>query len=263
MKCGGDSSSVDKNRLRVSFQEALNWIAFHNLAGMSVGPIPLGIRLTDKSYFEDWALGRLDFAVELLLDRATHGKIRIYDGNEFSAIVLSAEFLAKAEYIDIDENDGKPNHPRLVVREKVDDPDDPDESYYEISKEHHILSVDYDDLLAEFWGNEKSTLPTSVAGPSNTPETPIRRRANGAGAPMKHDWPGFMAEALDRCGRDSAINRQADLEKQMADWCANNWPSEPTASAIRQWAGAAFKKAKKSAGLSNSEEANNSEPSTP
>ena len=94
-----------------SFQEALNWIAFHNLAGMSVQPHTLGIRLTDKSYFEDWALGRLDFAVELLLDRATQRSGFTMVTN-FIAIVLSDKDPGKAEFIDIDENDGKPNHPR-------------------------------------------------------------------------------------------------------------------------------------------------------
>jgi hypothetical protein len=76
---------------------------------------------------------------------------------------------------------------------------------------------------------------------------------------MKHDWPGFIVEALDRCGRDNTIRRQADLEKQMMEWCASNWPCEPADSAIRQWAGAAFKKARLSAVSRGASDANNSD----
>jgi hypothetical protein len=58
----------------------LRWIAWRNFGGYIVGPQPLGWRAVagPNPGPDEMGLSREEFAVELLLDRAARGRIRIY-----------------------------------------------------------------------------------------------------------------------------------------------------------------------------------------
>ncbi len=59
--------------------------------------------------------------------------------------------------------------------------------------------------------------------------TPIERR----GRKRKFDWDSFYIEVALIADLDGLPAKQADLEKQMAYWCLENWGEEPGVSAIR------------------------------
>ncbi len=54
------------------------------------------------------------------------------------------------------------------------------------------------------------------------------------GRPPKYLWYDFLREVVRRADLDGLPEKQADLEKQMQEWCASEWGQEPTVSAIRE-----------------------------
>jgi len=102
----------------VSFDEAVNWIAYQNFAGASVGPIGIRERyILDQDYFSVYTTTSSRLASDLLLDRAARGLIRIYamvswpyqqeDGKITSLpppVLLSTEFLRGVQYHTFEED---------------------------------------------------------------------------------------------------------------------------------------------------------------
>jgi hypothetical protein len=152
--------------------------------------------------------------------------------------------LIKAE-LDFDEYEG----PTLFIREE--------RAYTE-------LAVNYDDLMKEFWGSD--ALPTSIqemrSPDRNEPAFTLPGSQDEAAAlamPLKvrgrrprYPWPDFMAELVAELHRRSIsgppVANQAEIERQMLDWCANKWGAEPAVSQIREWVGPTFRAISRSPG---------------
>ncbi len=64
-------------------------------------------------------------------------------------------------------------------------------------------------------------------------DKPARRR----GRPPEHDWEAFWIEAVSRADIDGLPERQADFERQMADWFEHEQGKAPSDSQIREKAG--------------------------
>lgn len=60
------------------------------------------------------------------------------------------------------------------------------------------------------------------------------------GRRAQYHWPDFAAEMARYC-RASIPTNQAELERHMKEWCAENWGGEPSDSMIREWVEPTFK----------------------
>ena len=254
--------------LCVLYREAISWIAFRNCGGCdtSIGPrllrdLPRYDDDSDDEVERGIGIGRYMLAQSLLLDYARKGRIRIYangaswskenkwaaaladeniekdEEDVFSPIQLTADFLIKAE-LDFHEYEG----PTLFIREE--------RAYTE-------LAVNYDDLMKEFWGSD--ALPTSIqemrSPDRDEPAFTLPGSQDEAAAlamPLKvrgrrprYPWPDFMAELVAELHRRSIsgppVANQAEIERQMLDWCTNKWGAEPAVSQIREWVGPTFR----------------------
>jgi hypothetical protein len=231
--------------LCVPFREAVWWIACQNLAGWCRGPVPLSIVFSDTHNEEDDAAARFAHALDLLLNHAARGKVRLYAGSfslgQFNQgqvnLLLDPAFIAKARYVE--EDDGEISVLYVPEEEEGDEE--------EGGGRAEDLAVDYRDLTEQFWGTDRAaeSSPTAAAShqPARPPVPPAALRRSAArrrGRPPEYDWPAFLAEALRRCltGR---IARQGELETQMLQWCVEQWDKEPSESQVRDYAGAAFR----------------------
>jgi hypothetical protein len=249
----------------VLYREAISWIAFRNFGGWdtSIGPrllrdLPRYDDDSDDEVERGIGIGRYMLAQSLLLDYARKRRIRIYANGTLkdkwaaalvdeniekdeedvsSPIQLTADFLIKAE-LDFHEYEG----PTLFVREE--------RAYTE-------LAVNYDDLMKEFWGND--ALPMSIqeirSADRNEPAFTLPGSQDEAATlamPLKirgrrprYPWPDFMAELVAELHRRSIsgppVANQAEIERQMLDWCTNKWGAEPAVSQIREWVGPTFR----------------------
>ena len=251
--------------LCVLYREAISWIAFRDFGGCypSIGPrllrdLPRFDDDSDDEVERGIGIGRYMLAQSLLLDYARKGRIRICANGTLSdkwtvaladeniekdeedvslPIQLTADFLIKAE-LDFHESEG----PTLFIREE--------RAYTE-------LAVNYDDLMKEFWGND--ALPMSIqeirSADRNEPAFTLPGSQDEAAAlamPLKvrgrrprYPWPDFMAELVAELHRRSIsgppVANQAEIERQMLDWCMNKWGAEPAVSQIREWVGPTFR----------------------
>jgi len=251
--------------LCVLYREAISWIAFRDFGGCypSIGPrllrdLPRFDDDSDDEVERGIGIGRYMLAQSLLLDYARKRRIRIYANGTLSdkwtaaladeniekdeedvslPIQLTADFLIKAE-LDFHESEG----PTLFIREE--------RAYTE-------LAVNYDDLMKEFWGND--ALPMSIqeirSADRNEPAFTLPGSQDEAAAlamPLKvrgrrprYPWPDFMAELVAELHRRSIsgppVANQAEIERQMLDWCMNKWGAEPAVSQIREWVGPTFR----------------------
>jgi hypothetical protein len=48
-----------------------------------------------------------------------------------------------------------------------------------------------------------------------------------------YSWEAFYLEAAVRIDQDGLPDKQADFEKQMSEWCENEWGKEPSESTLR------------------------------
>jgi hypothetical protein len=234
-----------ENRLCVPFREALWWIAWRNLAGWNIGPRRICERLVDDSDFEDYSTARLDFAVELLLDYATRGKIRIYacyrfdnklnrEGLDcpigFGSVKLEHEFLAKATYTE------ETGESALYWCSN-----NQEQKYI-----YADLSVDYVDLTEHFWGDAEGQPARSsdtIEPPSAAAAPPrMLRPMSRRGRPRKYKWADFAAEAIDHCLTAGPLQGQSELVGYMKNWCAENWLTQAEDSDLRAWVAPIFRK---------------------
>jgi hypothetical protein len=72
---------------------------------------------------------------------------------------------------------------------------------------------------------------------SSVPET---RAANKGGRPPKYDWDAFTRELIRIAnldglptGRSGGVDRAA-IQRQMLNWCAENWLDMPAESVVRE-----------------------------
>ncbi|TWI60253.1 hypothetical protein IQ16_07751 [Bradyrhizobium huanghuaihaiense] len=88
------------------------------------------------------------------------------------------------------------------------------------------------DFLA--WGNRAFFQPVMLATEEvlsalpalNSPVSGAAVRPN-VGRPAKYDWPDFYAAAAAWIYESGIPKTQADMVKAMAQWCQNNWDTEP------------------------------------
>jgi hypothetical protein len=65
-------------------------------------------------------------------------------------------------------------------------------------------------------------------------EVPPQEVRNRRGRPPKFNWPAFYVEIAVRADLDGLPEKQAELERAMAQWCSETWGSEPGDSTVRQ-----------------------------
>jgi hypothetical protein len=197
MNDAGSPPAAKVARRYVLFYEALWWIACRNLAGWSVGPLPLAELLNYEEEIADDAQARRQFAIELLLDAASRGKVRIHTsyigGRVFDPpdrpttdnLVgpdrqLEPTFIKRASFV---EEEGKPT---LYLPEE-------EGSYYT------DLAVDFDDLVDQFWGEDAGASPAKPPMAEPTPESGREpsRAASRRGRPRKYPWHDFSGRLPD------------------------------------------------------------------
>ena len=88
------------------------------------------------------------------------------------------------------------------------------------------VDLSRDDLSK--WIGESTSASKAVA-----PKYSPLKTANRAGRNPKYDWDSFFAEIAVRADLDGLPDTQAELEKNMADWCVANWGEQPSESTIR------------------------------
>jgi hypothetical protein len=238
----GSASDWIGYRLCVSVDEAKSWIAFRNLSGThDVGARPLDVlrhywKELDENYASD--LGRLELAEQFLADWAAKGKLRIYacegladdqhkEALRLFPLQLPTAFLERAT-LTYEENFGY----TLSVLEEV--------AYYN-------LAVDYADLVREFWGDTEVNCPKPVEATErhSIEAQQLSRPFSRRGRPPRYRWSMFAAEMVRR-SLAGPIPNQAALEQHMAQWCLDDWGSEPAASVIREWVQPTFKMIRRS-----------------
>ncbi len=169
------------------------------------------------------------------------------DKRELLAAILSGHLKAMGKW-------GVDNEGTFaeLERETVELPADPwelDMSHWEIywegSSMHppdyfgettpiNSITVKTDQLMAVFppppdSGKLTADTPRTATGGDNSPApTPTKR-----GRPPSYDWPEFHAEIAVRADLDNLPETQAELEKDMADWCQDKWGEIPATSTIR------------------------------
>jgi hypothetical protein len=246
------TSKTSENRYLL-WGEALNWVAYRNFAGWSYGARSADT-LQDEDNLEEEdakAEGRWDLAVEIVVEKAALGKLKVFSIGTLNADLeencegpykVPPEFIKAAAYL---EHDGYG-----FAHE--------DDGYVG-------LIVDFDDLCREFWQEGKSPefwkkVDTATSGLSNydsgaqtfagleervTRPTSARRsnlgpRRGRSGRPREYDWPGFAVEMTRRLRANELPDRKGECEGQMLLWCSENWPKEPAASIIRAWIAAFY-----------------------
>ena len=78
--------------------------------------------------------------------------------------------------------------------------------------------------LLKAFPSEKKTLALEAA----SPEGSDRR-----GRPPKFNWPAFYVEIAVQADLDGLPEKQAELERVMADWCSLTWGEVPGESTLR------------------------------
>lgn len=73
-----------------------------------------------------------------------------------------------------------------------------------------------------------------VGGDLNRNGNKGRNAGAPRGRPPKYNWPEFYAEIAVLADLDGLPERQAELERQMAEWCQEKWGQEPSESEIRK-----------------------------
>jgi hypothetical protein len=71
------------------------------------------------------------------------------------------------------------------------------------------------------------------------------QQKNRGGRPPKYDWEAFFVEITVRADLDSLPNTQAELERDMAEWCFDAWGEQPAESVIRDKISRIFKHPRK------------------
>jgi hypothetical protein len=89
------------------------------------------------------------------------------------------------------------------------------------------ITVPVDVLLATF-PPEKNSRGIALQPPSREEEG--RRR----GRPQKFHWSEFYSEIAVRADLDNLPETQAELERDMADWCSETWGDVPSEARLRE-----------------------------
>jgi hypothetical protein len=66
-------------------------------------------------------------------------------------------------------------------------------------------------------------------------EAPSREGSSRRGRPRKFNLPALYAEIAVRADLDGLPDKQAELERAMADWCSLTWGEVPGESTLRQY----------------------------
>lgn len=62
----------------------------------------------------------------------------------------------------------------------------------------------------------------------------LGKKTQNKGRPTKYNWEGLFIEIIRRANHPDGLPATlAELEKEMAEWCQNNWPEEPGESTLR------------------------------
>jgi hypothetical protein len=223
-------TAADETRRVLFFHEALCWIANKNLAGYSLGPIPLDVD-RDKADEEAWkqGLARYHFAKDLLLNNVAKGNIRIYSGHDVNPI--DRDFIARAKL-------GDENDEYCLWWLSADEED---------GENYDDLAVDYADLVAQFSWNEANTAPSTdlpqmlpwPSMPSNNVSAP--RPMSRRGRKAKYKWAELTAKVVEYC-LDAPFYEQRFLTHLIKEWCNKNWQELPDDSDLNAYVAPIFEK---------------------
>ena len=93
---------------------------------------------------------------------------------------------------------------------------------------YSILMLKTADLLNYFDLSQSSTPTDSDVPGTKTPPNKLR-----AGRKQKYDWDEFFAELVVRANLDCVPESQAELVREMAQWCLDIWGEEPSESILK------------------------------
>jgi hypothetical protein len=246
------------DRLCVLFHEALNWIAFSNFAGRSIGPFSVSQTYDHDELAAD-ENSRVEFAQELLLSYAARERIKLYadiwecdehENRKFS-VRVDPTFISRASL----RQDVSPT--LYWLQDKED------------GERYVNITVDYDDLTEAFWGKNDEAEQRADAVRAEFAATTARlmiryqeseenlrtlelqltnkqvinsplRRLPRQGRPPKHKWSEFTKEAVRYCLQAGPLRDRTQLLNHMKDWCAETWFNAVEDSEIRAYADPVF-----------------------
>jgi hypothetical protein len=96
-----------------------------------------------------------------------------------------------------------------------------------VRAEFSSIEVHTVELLQIFGSVELIAMGTPTPPPKACDPKPQKGRRSG------YEWKAFYAELAVRADLDGLPETQAQLERQMAEWCLQNWDKQPSESTIR------------------------------
>jgi len=217
--------------LVVTYEEAVNWVAFGALVEPSIGPKNL-YNFSDANLgFDDEyvvSCGRSELAAELLQKQCALGNIRCYGRKAF--------FEDALEYFDKASNDYE-TIPKEIFANGIlglSDWEPEDGDVIEDGKEAYLnILVSFDDLKILYPEGKKSVCPKEDAYDIHK-SLPIVKPRERRGRKSIYNWEEFLTEVAVRADLDGLPEKQSTLEQEMASWCLENWGKEPSISVIRK-----------------------------
>ena len=105
---------------------------------------------------------------------------------------------------------------------------------YSGNVEYKDIWIRFDDLEREFPTTVNEETNEVGSALSSTNVVALDRTVTKRGRPPKYNWDEFYVEIIRLAnGIDGVPETQAELEATMAEWCQNNWGTEPAESTIR------------------------------
>ena len=95
------------------------------------------------------------------------------------------------------------------------------------------LMVNESHLMDWIYPPQEGAEPSRPEGERREATVPAQVRNRG-GAPAKYDWDSFWVELVVRADLDGLPEVRSELQRSMMDWCAKNWPNEPSESEVRK-----------------------------
>ncbi len=222
------SNEIDIKTRYVSWIAALDWIAYQDLRGESFDPIPFFLindeYISRKTHRSE---GRLDLAYDFLWNKVLKGKIRVIGKK-----VTGWNKVLKGQGEETHEN--KYN---VIPKNFFEDADlewDEGGTIYDDNMEYKDIWVCFDDLEREFPALGEQERDKVGNASASTEVVPLDTSVAKRGRPPKYNWDEFFVEIIRLAnGIDGVPETQSELEATMAEWCLNQWGTEPAESTIR------------------------------
>jgi len=219
--------------LVISYSEACNWVAFFAF-DEPTEPVKLYTLYARSANLEEegeYLRGRYELGVEQLTGYLLRGEIRCYglkaifdeEAGDFARPIadfenVPIEVLETGDWDEYWDDDDLRDGDVIQCFEKV--------AFIGV----HINWSDLQRFFPDRKDTDRQDRDDSLGHLTKSFSTKPERRGRKA----KYDWETFLTELIVRADLDGIPDKQADLEKDMAEWCLDKWGEEPSTSMIRK-----------------------------